>query len=202
MFDAIPLPQLYAEIQGLYLADRRPWVIGYSGGKDSTCALQLIWNALSAMDRALLDKPIYVISSDTRVETPVIVGYIDRTLELIESAAREQGLPIRTQKVVPTIERSFWVNLLGRGYPAPTRRFRWCTERLKIEPANDFIRQRVAEFGEVVMVLGVRASESATRAQVMALHRIKGSRLARHSSLLNAFVYAPIEAFSIDDVWT
>lgn len=202
IFDAIPLPQLYAEIQGLYLADRRPWVVGYSGGKDSTCALQLIWNALSSMDRTLLDKPIYVISSDTRVETPVIVGYIDRTLERIEAAAREQGLPIRTQKVEPTIERSFWVNLLGRGYPAPTRRFRWCTERLKIEPANDFIRQRVAEFGEVVMVLGVRASESATRAQVMSFHRIKGSRLARHSSLLNAFVYAPIEAFSIDDVWT
>ena len=202
VFDAIPLPELYAEIQALYLADRRPWVIGYSGGKDSTCALQLLWNALTAMDRALLDKPIYVISSDTLVETPVIVGYIDRTLERIDLAAREQGLPIRTQKVVPTTERSFWVNLLGRGYPAPTRRFRWCTERLKIEPANDFIRQRVAEFGEVVMVLGVRSSESATRAQVMSLHRIKGSRLARHSSLLNAFVYAPIEAFSVDDVWT
>jgi DNA sulfur modification protein DndC len=111
-------------------------------------------------------------------------------------------LPFKTEKVTPNVDRSFWVNLIGRGYPAPSRRFRWCTERLKIEPANDFIRERVAEFGEVVMVLGVRASESATRAQVMSFHRIKGSALSRHSSLLNAFVYAPIEALSTDDVWT
>ena len=96
----------------------------------------------------------------------------------------------------------FWVNLIGKGYPAPSRRFRWCTERLKIEPANDFIKGRVAEFGEVVMVLGVRSSESATRAQVMSLHRIKNSALSRHASLLNAFVYGPIESFSTDDVWT
>jgi DNA sulfur modification protein DndC len=73
---------------------------------------------------------------------------------------------------------------------------------LKIEPANDFIKERVAEFGEVVMVLGVRSAESAPRAQVMSFHRIKGSVLSRHSMLLNAFVYAPIEAFSTDDVWT
>src|ERR1700744_275373 len=36
----------------------------------------------------------------------------------------------------------------------------------------------------------------------MSFHRIKGSSLSRHSSLHNAFVYAPIEALSTDDVWT
>ena len=140
-------------------------------------------------------KPIYVLSSDTLVETPVIVNYIDRSLEQINVAAGEQGLPIRAQKVVPNVSDSFWVNLLGRGYPAPSKRFRWCTERLKIDPANAFIRKKVAEFGEVVMVLGVRKAESATRAQVMSLHRIKGTALSRHSTLSNAFVYTPIEAF-------
>lgn len=197
-----PLADLNGEIQNIYLSDNRPWVIGYSGGKDSTCALQLIWYALSALPRSALIKPVYVISSDTLVETPVIVRYIDTTLDRINAAADEQNLPFQAHKVTPEIGRSFWVNLLGRGYPAPSKRFRWCTERLKIEPANDFIRARVAEFGEVVMVLGVRASESATRAQVVALHRIKGSRLARHTSLLNAYVYAPIESFTADDVWT
>ena len=94
------------------------------------------------------------------------------------------------------------MNLIGRGYPAPSKTFRWCTERLKIDPANQFISDRVTEHGEVVVVLGVRKSESATRAQVMNLHRIKGSVLSRHSSLANAFVYTPIEDFSVDDVWT
>lgn len=192
----------YKEIRAVYLADNRPWVVGYSGGKDSTCALQLIWTALADLAAEQRKKPVYVISSDTRVETPVIVDYIDSTLERISAAAQEQQLPFKTQKVMPTVDRGFWVNLLGRGYPAPSRRFRWCTERLKIEPANDFIKSKVAEFGEVVMVLGVRSSESATRAQVMSFHRIKGSVLSRHSTLLNAYVYAPIESFSTDDVWT
>jgi DNA sulfur modification protein DndC len=199
---AADLTKLSDEIRWLYGSDSRPWVVGYSGGKDSTCALQLIWQAIAGLPADQRKKPIYVLSSDTRVETPVIVRYIDTTLERINSAAKAQGLPFEAHKVIPTVNRSFWTNLIGRGYPAPTRRFRWCTERMKIEPANDFIRARVAEFGEVVMVLGVRRSESATRAQIMALHKIKGSRLSRHSSLLGAYVYAPIEQFSLDDVWT
>ena len=196
------LAQRYKEIRTVYEADSRPWVVGYSGGKDSTCALQMVWTALSELPPDRRQKPVYVISSDTLVETPVIVHYIDVTLERIRAMASQKGLPFRTDKVAPTVEQSFWVNLIGRGYPAPSRRFRWCTERLKILPADAFIKSKVAEFGEVVMVLGVRASESATRAQVMSFHRIKGSVLSRHSSLLNAFVYAPIESFSIDDVWT
>jgi DNA sulfur modification protein DndC len=202
MVNAPALAERYREIQQVYLSDRRPWVVGYSGGKDSTCALQMVWTALAQLPSEQRQKPVYVISSDTLVETPVIVRYIDFTLERIRVAAQAQGLPIQTEKVTPTTDRSFWVNLIGRGYPAPSRRFRWCTERLKIEPADAFIKARVAEFGEVVMVLGVRSSESATRAQVMSFHRIKGSALSRHSSLHNAFVYAPIEALSTDDVWT
>lgn len=196
------LSALYDEVRELYLADNRPWVVGFSGGKDSTCALQIVWTALSEIPPDKRTKPVYVISSDTLVETPVIVNYIDGTLARIEHSAIAQGMPFRSHKVTPRIERSFWVNLIGRGYPAPSRRFRWCTERLKIEPANEFILDRVAEFGEVIMILGVRSSESATRAQVMSFHRIKGSCLSRHSTLSNAFVYAPIEAFSTDDVWT
>ena len=190
------------EIRWLYGSDDRPWVIGYSGGKDSTCALQLIWSALSKVPRKVRKKPIYVLSSDTLVETPVIVDYIKNAIDNINAAAKIQSMPVEARKVVPDISDSFWVNLLGRGYPAPSKRFRWCTERLKIDPANAFIKEKVAEFGEVVMVLGVRRAESATRAQVMSLHRVKNSVLSRHTTLPGAYVYTPIEAFSIDDVWS
>lgn len=200
-FETNSLKDIHASIQEVYLSDQRPWVVGYSGGKDSTCALQLVWNALALLPVEKRQKPVYVISSDTLVETPIIVRYIDKNLESIQKKSDEQGMPFIVQKVSPRVERSFWVNLIGRGYPAPSNKFRWCTERLKIEPANDFITQRVAEFGEVVVVLGVRSSESATRAQVIAMHKIKGTKLARHSSLLNAFVFAPIEPFTTDDVW-
>lgn len=196
------MTRIHEDVREIYLADSRPWVVGYSGGKDSTTALQLIWTAIAALPPERRTKTIYVISSDTLVETPVVSNYIDVSLKRIAEAAVAQDMPVVTHKVVPEVDKSFWVNLIGRGYPAPSRRFRWCTERLKIEPANDFIRSRVAEFGEVIMVLGVRRQESATRAQVMSLHQIKGSRLSKHSSLLNAFVYAPIADFSTDDVWT
>jgi DNA sulfur modification protein DndC len=196
------LRERYEQIQRVYLSDNRPWVLGYSGGKDSTTALQLIWTALSKLSRESATKPVYVISSDTLVETPKIVDYIDTSLERMNSAAAAQGLPITAHKVRPTLEDTFWVNLIGRGYPAPSKRFRWCTDRMKIAPANRFIMDKVAKYGEVVVILGVRKSESATRAQVMNLHRIQGSLLSRHSSLPSAFVYTPIDDFSVEDVWT
>ena len=40
------IQNLKQEIQDLYCADNIPFVVGYSGGKDSTSVVQLIWNAL------------------------------------------------------------------------------------------------------------------------------------------------------------
>jgi DNA sulfur modification protein DndC len=196
------LDSRYEEIRKVYLNDRKPWVIGYSGGKDSTTALQMIWYALSNLPAEQLSKPVYIIASDTLVETPKIVDYIDSSLKRMNDAARRNGLPFSAHKVKPAVENTFWVNLIGRGYPAPSNKFRWCTDRLKIAPANTFILEKVAEHGEVVVVLGVRKSESATRAQVMSLHRIKGSPLSRHSTLPSAFVYTPIEDLDVQEVWT
>lgn len=197
------LKSIYKEIQDLYLEDDRPWVVGYSGGKDSTAVVQLIFSALLELSKhQKLKKKVYVISSDTLVETPLIIDYISTTLDLIEEEAQKQGLPFETEKVKPLIDQTFWVNLIGRGYPSPRQKFRWCTDRMKIDPANRFIMDRVSEFGEVIMVLGVRSAESATRAQVMEKHSVRGRLLQRHSSLANAYVYAPIRDFSTDDVWT
>ena len=42
IFDDRPVESFHDEIREIYLADKRPWVIGYSGGKDSTATLQLI----------------------------------------------------------------------------------------------------------------------------------------------------------------
>jgi DNA sulfur modification protein DndC len=199
-------PALYEEtleeIRRVYLGDERPWVIGFSGGKDSTVTLQLVWYALRGLEPSERRKHVYVISGDTLVETPVIIDYLTDALTLINERAEQEGLPLSAHKVIPTVEESFWVNLIGKGYPAPTSRFRWCTARMKISPANRFIRERVAEHGEVTLVLGVRSQESATRAQLMSLRRIKDSLLSRHSTLPNAFVYTPISDYSLDDVWT
>lgn len=202
VFDTRSLQEIYDEIKSVYAADNRPWVVGYSGGKDSTTTLQLIWHAVAQLPKEKRTKPIYVISSDTLVETPAIVGYIDRTLDQIAEASVAQGMPFTANKVTPKTTDTFWVNLIGRGYPAPQKTFRWCTDRLKIQPADQFIIDKVSEHGEAVLVLGVRKEESMTRAQVMNLMKIKGSLLSRHSKFAQVLVYTPIESFTVNDVWS
>jgi DNA sulfur modification protein DndC len=200
-FEHRKLADFYKEIRDVYLRYPQPWVIGYSGGKDSTAVLQLVWKALEKLKAKERQKPVFVIASDTKVETPIIVGHIDSTLRRINERAKATGMPFQAEKVMPTLNNSFWINLIGRGYPAPTTRFRWCTERLKIDPANRFIEEKVTQYGEVIMVLGVRKTESSTRMQLMNTYQVKDHLLRRHTSLRGAYVYAPIAEFSTQDVW-
>jgi len=199
------LEELYHRISEIYLADKRPWVIGYSGGKDSTAVVQLTWAALSRLDRERVSKPVFLIASDTLVETPVITDHINSTLTRINEAAIKQKMPFSAHKVSPEVDDTFWVNLIGRGYPAPYNRFRWCTDRMKIKPATKFIYDQIAEFGEVVLLLGARKSESATRAQVMSKraqnHRIT-DHLTKHCDIPGAWVFTPIEDWRVEDVWS
>lgn len=202
VFDDRSIDDIYREIQEVYRRFPQPWVIGYSGGKDSTCVVQLVWKAIERLPVEERKKPVFVIASDTKVETPVISDYIDATLAAINEVSRASLLPFEAHKVVPRLNDTFWVNLIGRGYPAPTTRFRWCTDRMKIGPVNRFIEEKVTQYGEVVMVLGIRKTESATRMQLMNSYEVKGHVLRRHGSLRGAYVYAPIADFSVDDVWT
>nr|WP_029785546.1 DNA phosphorothioation system sulfurtransferase DndC [Vibrio parahaemolyticus] len=195
------LSHYIADVQRVYCADKRPWVIGYSGGKDSSAAMSLVYLALLGLEPKDRHKPVFVVSSDTLVETPVVVNHIKDSLAAIEKGAKRDNLPITCHKVVPKDNQTFWANLLGKGYPAPTRSFRWCTERMKIDPVSDFIKSKVSQFDEVIVVLGSRSQESASRAQVIAKHKIDGSRLARHTTLANAFIFTPIDTWGVDDVW-
>ncbi len=193
--------ELYKKVQDTYLADSRPWVIGYSGGKDSTATLQLVWQSLRKLPKEKLTKKVFIISSDTFVESPIIVNYIDHNHNLINLNAKKQNLPFEAYKVTPKIDNTFWVNMIGRGYPAPYSRFRWCTDRLKIEPANRFITEMVTSYGEVIVVLGARFSESSTRAGSMKKRKEVGNDLTRHSTLTNAWVFTPIENWYTEEVW-
>ena len=195
--------ELVAEIQELYRADEVPWVVGYSGGKDSTAVLQLVWLAVAGLDAGDRIKPVYVISTDTLVENPVVAAWVTRSLDTMAASAAEQGLPIHPNRLIPEVKDTFWVNLIGKGYPAPRPKFRWCTERLKIKPSNAFIKRVVKRYGEAILVLGIRKAESSARARVMERHE-KGrvrDRLSPNASLPNSLVYSPIEAWSNDDVW-
>lgn len=196
-----PLADAVRELQSIYKADDRPWVVGFSGGKDSTVILSLTYYALKTLPPEERHKHVYVVSSDTRVETPVVVDMIRQVLDSVNAQAVEDQIPMTAHSVTPKVGETFWANLLGKGYPAPTKAFRWCTERMKIDPVSEFIKDKVARFGEVVVVLGSRREESNTRAQVITRHKIDGSALGRHTTLPNAYTYMPIELWHADDVW-
>ena len=188
-------------IQNVYLSDNRPWIIGFSGGKDSTVVLSLIYSAINLLEKEKRHKEIFVVSSDTLVETPLVVDMFHKVVNAINNQAPLNDIPMSAHTVVPNQDQTFWVNLLGRGYPAPTTKFRWCTERMKINPISQFIREKVDFHGEVIVCLGSRRQESSSRAQIIAKHSIENSPLGRHSTLPNAYTYMPIENWDIDDVW-
>ncbi|MGX1117991.1 DNA sulfur modification protein DndC [Streptomyces ambofaciens] len=195
--------ELTEEIRELYTADQVPWVIGYSGGKDSTAVLQLVWMALADLPAEQRTKAVHVISTDTLVENPVVAAWVSASLGTMQDAAQAQNLPIEPHRLTPEIKDTFWVNLIGRGYPAPRPKFRWCTERLKIKPSNSFIRSVVAAHGEAIMVLGIRKAESQARARAMEKHekRRVRDRLSPNANLPNSLVYSPVEDWTNDDVW-
>lgn len=183
----------------------RPWIIGFSGGKDSTVLLTLVWKALLKI-RELpnpfqLKRPVYVVCNDTMVENPIITEYVFDVLGYIEKAAKEQDLPIFIKVTNPKLEDSFWVNVIGKGYPVPNNSFRFCTEKLKIKPTSQFILDQLDEMGEAIILIGTRLAESATRAKSIRKHQIKGKRLTKHPLNPNTYTYAPIVELYLEEVW-
>lgn len=190
-------------IKGLYLEDMIPWICGYSGGKDSTAVVQLVWYALQEIPKEQRKKTVHVISTDTLVESPVVAIWATESLKKMEETAKEQELPIIPHRLTPATTNTFWVNLIGRGYPYPRRDFRWCTDRLKIDASNRFIKSILDAESEAIMVLGSRKAESAVRKAVLEGYEKKRYRahLSPNGSFPNSYVFTPIENWSNDNVW-
>lgn len=190
------------EMTRVYKNDSRPWVIGYSGGKDSTTVVLLAFKMLQNLPKEERHKPVYVISSDTLIENPIVLSYLQQNSQYINEGAQNLGLPLYTDMIHPDYNNTFWANVIGKGLPTPTSiRFRWCTERLKIKPSNKFIEDKVKENGEVVVLLGVRKSESIARGIRIKNREIEGYLLTPHVTLQNTYVYNPIVELTTDDVW-
>lgn len=203
-FNENTLEELIEEIKYVYQSDNRPWVIGYSGGKDSTTVVELVYKMLLSLPKNERNKNVYIVSSDTLIENPLIKIYLNKMNDALGKAADRDGLPIKSSMVTPPPNNSFWANVIGRGFPTPRMNgtFRWCTDRLKINPSADYIRRVIQdENQEVVVLLGVRKAESIARKR-----RIEGRELAnrlmnRHETIQDAYVYNPIVELTTEDVW-
>lgn len=190
------------EMELVYLHDRRPWMIGYSGGKDSTLLCQLVFEMLEGLPEKKRWKPVYIVTSDTMVENPIVKAYMHKMSKAINDASAAKNLNVQAHIIYPEIRQTFWSLVIGLGYPTPEPPgFRWCTERLKINPSNAFTYNTIKKDGEIVILLGVRKAESAARSRSISSREIEGKILTPHPQIAKAYVYSPLSEIQNENVW-
>lgn len=191
------------EMRDQFLSDNRPWVIAYSGGKDSSFLLHLtLLVLLELKGEGIETKKVYIMSSDTGVEMPIIEAYHFNKMNSIKLFVEKEGLNVEVKLVRPKAEDSFLVCLLGKGYASPNRQFRWCTDRLKIRPMEAYLKTIIDKNQSIIMVLGVRLDESTARSESIDKRELNLNNLTVHEHLPNSYCYMPIKDVVTADLWT
>lgn len=179
-----------------------PWVVGLSGGKDSTALTMLLLETMEKLPPRIRNrKKVYVTCVNTLVEAPPVIGHVLKFIERLKIYVEDMEMPIEVVELHPEVDQTFWVNLIGRGYPAPVREFRWCTDRMKIRPSSNFITEKIGEKPVVHFLLGTRFDESSARKQTMDSHTRRDTDLHAHGLIPTASTIRPIENWTTEDVW-
>lgn len=195
-----PLKEQIAEIQYLYLQEEQPWVVAFSGGKDSTAILTLIFFALLGLEPKQRTNKVYVVFCDTLAEVPVYLNKVMATIKAVQRASNQLSLPIETRVITPKPEDTFWSRLLGRGYPAPNLRLnRWCTEKIKLQPFKDFSKAEFTNNEDPIVVIGSRSEESTNREAIIKKYHSGQSYFDDTDPTYRR--YAPIKNWGVNEVW-
>jgi DNA sulfur modification protein DndC len=175
-----------------------PICVAYSGGKDSSVVVKLVLNAIKKTPS--LASRTSIIYCDTRVENPVLDGFVKRTLKHLKSELRGVLPGLKINILSPELHQRYFVRIAGRGYPPPTTFFRWCTKDLRIRPVQKFI-SRMGD--NPLVIVGTRRGESHQRDRVL-----KKAGASSHSRMqrqmdggANTQLYLPILDFDLEDVW-
>jgi DNA sulfur modification protein DndC len=185
--------------------DRRQWCVLFSGGKDSSLVLTIIWQALLSIPPQKRNRPIWVISSNTRVETPLMTRYLREVIEKIYKQAKTDGLPITATLVEPELKNRFFYKVLGRRTtpPSPKQKgYMWCNDHLKRKPIQKEIMGILSgcpSFGTdpyvSMFILGSREEESARRRINLQKYVLdEGSLFGSHPDYEQVICYYPISA--------
>lgn len=174
-----------------------PWKIPVSWGKDSSSVVQLVLEALFRMPASEWNRPIHLVTADTRLELPPMLQVIRKNLLDFNEFSRQHGLPITVNVVEPSLEERFFTNLIGKGYTPPLGGpvKRWCTPRLKLQPQARFDKA----LGPSVAVLGTRFGESISREKSM--KKYAGESRYGHTADPKVVSYTPIAHLTLKQVW-
>jgi 3'-phosphoadenosine 5'-phosphosulfate sulfotransferase (PAPS reductase)/FAD synthetase len=206
METAIATMQSYIQ-QGYVLAN------GLSGGKDSTCVMVLMLEAIRRSAHRFPDRRHYITSADTTIENPIMQNHLHAVLAEIEAYAEGIGLPIEIHSVRPSLASQFVVSTVGRGTLVRTpengvrdgKRTRACADDWKVRPQGRLraMLERGAQASgvrEIISVIGNRLDESASRRAAM-LDRSEQAGIATRQAA-GTLSLSPIRDWTSDDVWT
>ncbi len=140
----------------------------FSGGRDSLVALHLTHSIYPEKTKALF--------INTGIATPGLLDYV-------KEVTKELGIELTI--IGPKYDYFELVNRIG----FPTITHRWCKHYLKLQPLQEFLKDKNKE--EIVLVTGVRKDESwmKSRAEKLYLHPKFG-----------VYTYAPVYDFTEQDV--
>jgi len=193
---------IISNLKKLFLADSRTWVITFSGGKDSTFMLHIfILMLLELKKEGIKYRKVYILSYDTKVEMPILEAYHKQKMQQINDFVKRENLNVSMSLVEPTIEDDFFVCLLGKGYPSPNSGFRWCTERIKINPATAYLNSVIEKHNSIVMLLGVRTDESTARKNSIEKREFNEKDYVIHEQLANTYTFSPIKDITTEELW-
>lgn len=171
--------------------------MAYSGGKDSSALLKLVFLALLRSENR--SECVTVVYSNTGVEIPVIKWFALDTLRNVSAEAQKRGVPICTRIVAPRPSETFFARVIGRGYPPPTYRFRWCSDRLLIRPVQEALESG-SDAGKTLL-LGTRHKESSARNQSISEHATEREYFFHQGGNSDTLIYSPIVDYTTEQVW-
>lgn len=179
-----------------------PWIVAYSGGKDSTLLLHLVWEVVLSLSPQERKRRVYIVGNDTLVESPLIIQHLKVSLDSVQAASEEASMPFSVELTKPCVDQTFWVNVIGRGYIPPTRNFRWCTDRMKIHPTNRLLEKLVSRHKRAVLLIGTRKSESQNRRRSMEKHGASAESMNPHGTIKGCRIFSPLADMNDEDVWS
>lgn len=171
-----------------------PWSVGYSGGKDSSAMMKLLYQAIEDFPNP--KKHIKIVYCDTGVEIPIITKFVKNIFLDLDKKSRDKKLPFSFHIAEPKITDRFFVKVIGRGYPPPTNIFRWCTDRLRIKPIQELYKKKQSN----IVLVGVRNNESYERNKIINRNSISAYYL-RQNKYNNIRLFAPIINYHPEDIW-
>ncbi len=181
----------------------QPWIVAYSGGKDSTLLLQLVYETILSFPTDKRRRHVHIVGNDTQVESPPVINHLKDSMAIIRRKIGELELPMSAEITQPYTDQTFWVNVIGRGYIPPTRNFRWCTDRLKIMPTSEYIQKLTRTNRRTILLIGTRKAESSSRRRRMKNYETTShnKNMNPHTQVENCRVFSPIAELTDNEVW-